>query len=61
MTFVSLCVQIKGLGELTEFDQMHVLRRGKPTSRRAVRNLKHRALLAVLITTDAGTMHPLYP
>lgn len=59
--FASLCAQIKGLSGLTESDQMCVLQRVKPTSRPRSPIPQRPVLLAALITTDAGTMHPLYP
>ncbi|WP_326762719.1 hypothetical protein OHB35_52525 [Streptomyces phaeochromogenes] len=59
--FASLCAQIKGLSGLTESDQMCVLQRVKPTSRPRSPIPQRPVLLAALITTDAGTMHPFYP
>lgn len=58
--FADLCAQIKGLGELTESDQVQVLRRVKPTARPRSAKPAPPVLLTTLITTEAGTMHPIY-
>ncbi|MFF7191410.1 hypothetical protein ACFZAR_40900 [Streptomyces sp. NPDC008222] len=55
-----LCAQVKGLGELPESDQEQVLRRVKPTARPRSPKPQRPALLTALITTEAGTMHPIY-
>ncbi|MGC9500905.1 hypothetical protein [Streptomyces sp. WG7] len=55
-----LCAQVKGLGELTESDQVQVLRRVGPTARPRSAKPQRPALLTALITTDTGTMHPVY-
>ncbi|WPO76200.1 hypothetical protein [Streptomyces sp. KN37] len=55
-----LCDQVKGLGELTESDQVQVLRRVRPTARPRSAKPQRPALLTALITTEAGTMHPVY-
>ncbi|MFJ8158900.1 hypothetical protein [Streptomyces sp. NPDC094468] len=60
VTFAELRTQIKGLGELTESDQEQVLRRVKPTARPRSARPEPPALLTALITTEEGTMHPIY-
>ncbi|OUC75986.1 hypothetical protein CA983_44135 [Streptomyces swartbergensis] len=55
-----LCAQVKGLGDLPESDQEQVLRRVKPTARPRSPKPQRPALLTALITTEAGTMHPIY-
>ncbi|MFE7620565.1 hypothetical protein [Streptomyces sp. NPDC057496] len=60
VTFTSLCAQVKGLGELTESDQVQVLWRVKPTARPRSSKPQRPALLTALITNEAGGMHPLY-
>ncbi len=55
-----LCAQVKGLGDLPEPDQEQVLRRVKPTARPRSPKPQRPALLTALITTEAGTMHPIY-
>ncbi|MEU1021511.1 hypothetical protein ABZ383_22230 [Streptomyces sp. NPDC005900] len=55
-----LCAQVKGLGELTGPDQVQVLRRETPTARPRSAKPQRPALLTALITTEAGTMHPVY-
>ncbi|MFH8485316.1 hypothetical protein [Streptomyces longisporoflavus] len=52
--------QVKGLGELAESDQVQVLRRVRPTARPRSAKPEPPALLTALITTEAGTMHPVY-
>ncbi|MEE1931302.1 hypothetical protein V1J52_24550 [Streptomyces sp. TRM 70351] len=60
VTFAELCAQVKGLGELTESEQVQVFRRLKPTAQPRSPKPHRPALLTALITTDAGTMHPIY-
>ncbi|MFE5039251.1 hypothetical protein [Streptomyces sp. NPDC056683] len=60
VAFADLCAQVKELGELPESDQEQVLRRVKPTPRPRSAKPQRPALLTALITTEAGTMHPLY-
>ncbi|MET9669405.1 hypothetical protein ABZY19_29215 [Streptomyces sp. NPDC006475] len=60
VTFTSLCDQVKGLGELPESQQLSVLRRVKPTARSRSPKPQRPALLTALITTETGTMLPLY-
>lgn len=60
VTFSSLCAQVKGLGDMPESDQVHVLRRVKPTPRPRSPKPQQPALLTALITDEAGTMHPFY-
>ena len=55
-----LCAQVKGLGELTESDQVQVLRRVRPTARPRSAKPQRPALLTALITAEDGTMHPVY-
>ncbi|WP_455356923.1 hypothetical protein [Streptomyces sp. SYSU K217416] len=60
VTFGNLCAQVKGMGELTEYDQVQVLRRIKPTARSRSPKPQRPALLTALITDEAGGMHPFY-
>ncbi|MFI6663184.1 hypothetical protein ACIBL8_47825 [Streptomyces sp. NPDC050523] len=60
VTLADLCAQVKGLDELTEPDQLQVLRRVKPTARPRSAKPQRPALLTALITTEAGAMHPIY-
>ncbi|MFE6904101.1 hypothetical protein ACFVFJ_46150 [Streptomyces sp. NPDC057717] len=60
VTFADLRTQVRGLGALTESDQVQVLRRVKPTARPRGARPQRPALLTALITTEAGTMHPIY-
>ncbi|MEU2625177.1 competence protein CoiA family protein [Streptomyces sp. NPDC007157] len=60
VTFADLCAQVKDLGELPESEQVQVLRRVKPTARPRSAKPQRPALLTALITTEAGTMHPIY-
>lgn len=60
VAFADLCAQVKDLGELPESDQVQVLRRVTPTARPRSAKPQRPALLTALITTDAGTMHPIY-
>ncbi|MGY1503737.1 hypothetical protein ACW4TU_45500 (plasmid) [Streptomyces sp. QTS52] len=60
VTFADLCAQVKNLEELPESDQVQVLRRVKPTARPRSPKPQRPALLTALITTEAGTMHPVY-
>ncbi|WP_331734786.1 competence protein CoiA family protein [Streptomyces sp. NBC_00887] len=60
VTFTSLCTQVKGLDELPESDQVHVLRRVKPIARTRSARPEQPALLTALITTEEGGMHSLY-
>ncbi|MEU3618989.1 hypothetical protein ABZ725_42720 [Streptomyces sp. NPDC006872] len=60
VAFADLCAQAKDLRELPESDQVQVLRRVKPTARPRSPKPQRPALLTALITTEAGTMHPLY-
>lgn len=58
--FADLCAQVKGMRALREADQVQVLRRVKPTARPRSPKPQRPALLTALITTDTGTMHPIY-
>jgi hypothetical protein len=60
VVFADLCAQVKNLGELPESDQVQVLQRVKPTARPRSPKPQRPALLTALITTEAGTMHPIY-
>ncbi|MGW7647097.1 hypothetical protein [Streptomyces bobili] len=60
VTFPDLCTQVKNLRELPESDQVQVLRRVKPAARPRSPKPQRPALLTALITTEAGTMHPIY-
>lgn len=51
-----LCDQVKGLGELTDFDQLQVLRLVRPTAR--PRSAKPQC--SAQLTAEDGTMHQLY-
>ncbi|MFD7019150.1 hypothetical protein [Streptomyces sp. NPDC059928] len=60
VTLSALCTQVQGLGRLTEAEQVNVLRLVKATG--GVRSAKPQrpGLLTALITTETGSMHPLY-
>lgn len=60
VAFADLCAQVKALGELPESDQVQVLRRVKPTARPRSPKPQSPDLLTALISTEAGTMHPIY-
>ncbi|MFF4732856.1 hypothetical protein ACFY3M_48055, partial [Streptomyces mirabilis] len=60
VAFADLCAQVKDLEELPESDQVQVLRRVKPTARPRSPKPQRPALLTALISTEAGTMHPIY-
>ncbi|MEV5567932.1 hypothetical protein AB0L54_34520, partial [Streptomyces sp. NPDC052196] len=56
----ALCTQIPGLGTLAETERMSVLRRVKATGGAPSSKPQRPALLTALITTETGSMHPLY-
>ncbi|MGJ5763128.1 competence protein CoiA family protein [Streptomyces galbus] len=60
VSFTDLCVQVKGLGELTESEQVQVLHRVRPTARPRSAAPQRPALLTALITAEDGTMYPVY-
>ncbi|MFF4139428.1 hypothetical protein ACFY1B_50550 [Streptomyces mirabilis] len=60
VAFADLCAQVKDLRELPESDQVQVLRRVKPTARPRSPQPQRPALLTALISTEAGTMRPIY-